>query len=199
MGEVILRIPRDLHKKLDILAEQNGVDLEQYMIYLISSNQTVASLSGQHSDEGIEHRWNYKKNGHGQDFNSGRRGNEVGRLIGQAVAEKLNMELQPGSNKGEFRGKRVVIKSARLGNSLFGITNKMVEEIDSVILAREIREGQFELYISELNNIKDKGRPTRSKGASSGKVTSFSVSEIIKNGYKFDEIKIDLPYPPNCL
>ncbi len=38
------------------------------------------------------------------------RGNEVGRFIGQTVADYLNIELKQGSNQGDYKGRNVVIK-----------------------------------------------------------------------------------------
>lgn len=134
----------------------------------------------------------------GQDKNSGRRGNEIGRLIGEAVAKKLNISLDVGSNKGRIGKTCIVIKSAHIGNPQFGITNKMAEEIDEIILAKEKIVGVFDLYKVEFNKIKETGKPTRSKGASSGKVTNYRVSEVVSKGIIFDTIEIKLQDPPNC-
>lgn len=132
-----------------------------------------------------------------QTTESGRRGNEIGRLIGQAVAVKLGIQLKKGSNKGAFNGGKAVIKSARIGNSQFGITNRMLDEIQVVILAKETLENSFNLYKVDCKKLIGSGKPTASKGNSAGKVTNFSVSSAISAGELIGQIIIELPYPPN--
>jgi len=194
-GRVLVRMPTDLHKRLAYLAKQHNVSLNQYIVFLLSINQSRAMFNEQCQKEDLAEQFQRIKEESkmGQDTLSGRQGNEVGRLIGQSVAQKLGINLEPGSNKGIFKNRVVVIKSVRIGNSQFGITNKMTEEIKEVILAKEIMKGVFELYKVEFDKIKGKGRPTRSKGSSSGKVTNFSVSEVVSHGDKFDTLKIDIP------
>jgi len=199
-GNVIVRMPKELHKRLALKAKQNNVSLNVYIVYLLTASETYLSQGTPMPSfvkmdlklEDVKERMVMS-----QDKNSGRRGNEVGRLIGEAVAKRLNISLEPGSNKGKIGDKLVVIKSARIGNPQFGITNKMAEEIDEIILAKEKTQGVFELYKVEFNKIKDTGKPTRSKGASMGKVTNYRVSEVVNCGTKFDIIEIKLPYPPN--
>ena len=189
-------MPNSLHQKLDLLAKRNNTSLNHYIIYLLSSNEAVTSCEESptlNKDE--KELLNKDERIVSQDIYSGRRGNEIGRLIGQAVSKELNIRLEPGSNKGVFNGRIVVIKSARIGNNLFGITNRMAEEIEDVILAKEVSEGNFDLYTVPFNKIKDSGRPTRSKGSSSGKVTNFTVKDAISVGVKIDSVSIQLPYP----
>ncbi len=131
-----------------------------------------------------------------QDIFTGIQGNEFGRFTGQSVANQLGIDLEPGSNKGIFKSRVVVIKSARKGNSMFALTNKMADEIQDIILLKEVSEGIFELYKIEFDKVKDKGRPSQSKGKKSGKLTNFKVSEVIKYGNKFDTIKIEIDNLP---
>jgi len=198
-SRVLVRMPKELHEQLSLSAQKNDVSLNQYIVFLLSFNEAtrLAKLESNNVG-GLLSKTIKEELPMAQDANSGRRGNEVGRLIGKTVAEKLGIDLEKGSNKGLLEGKKVVIKSARLGNSRFGITNNMLEEgLDEVILAVETTEGKFDLYKTAINDLKDKGTPTRSKGPSRGKVTNFKVSDAISLGKKFDSIKIDLPYPPN--
>lgn len=129
-----------------------------------------------------------------QTTESGRQGNEVGRFIGQKIAEELDMTLENGSNKGIYSNKNVVIKSARLGNSQFGITNKMLQEIEFVILAKEIEFCNFDIYLVDIQSIISHGRPTKSKGSSAGKVTNFSVSKAMSSGSFIKHLYIQLPH-----
>lgn len=130
-----------------------------------------------------------------QDRESGKRGNDVGRFIAKKIAEYLNVKLiKPGSNEGIYDGKRVVIKSARYKNSKYGITNKMLERIQSVIVVREIdTDGTFEIFNVPIEKIKDEGTPTRSKGPSKGKVINFNVSKSVKKGHKIGQLIIEIP------
>jgi hypothetical protein len=193
-GRVLVRMPTDLHARLAFLARQHNVSLNQYIVFLLSINQSHAVFNEQCQKEDLVDQFQRIKEESrmGQDTLSGRQGNEFGRKIGQLVAQKLGINLEPGSNKGRYEGRVVVIKSVRIGNSQFGITNKMAEEVNSVILAKEINNGLFELYKIEFKKIRSKGRPTRSKGSSSGKVTNFSVSEAINHGEKFDILQMSL-------
>jgi len=197
-GRVLLRMPTDLHRRLALLAKQHNVSLNQYIVFLLSINESRAMFEQcQKQDLAEQFRKIKEESKMGQDTLSGRRGNEVGRFIGQSVAQKLGINLESGSNKGIYQGRVVVIKSVRIGNTQFGITNKMADEIHDVILAKEDKEDHFELYKVEFNKIKGNGRPTRSKGSSSGKVTNFKVSEVVSYGNKFDHLEINLPYPLN--
>lgn len=194
-GKLLLRMPTELHRRLDLLATRNKTSINQYIVNLLANSEFVSNFTETtNPGEHLEKILVKEERPLGQDASTGRRGNEVGRIIGQSIAHKLNINLEPGSNKGLLNGRTVVIKSARKGNNLFGITNRMAEDIEDVILAKEIDEGYFELYRVKFNTIKDSGRPTRSKGSSSGKVTNYSLSEAISKGVKFASIKVDLPY-----
>jgi hypothetical protein len=131
-----------------------------------------------------------------QNTESGRRENEVGRNIGKEVASMLGITREKGSNKGVYHGKYIVIKSARLHNTQFGITNKMMNEVEVVILAKEISNYVFQLYPVDIHKI-GAGKPTASKGNSAGKVTNFPIALAIEEGTTIGQIRIDLPYPPN--
>jgi hypothetical protein len=121
---------------------------------------------------------------------NGRLANELGRLIGQAVAEKFHIKLCPGSNKGIYESRSVVIKSAHLGNIRFGITNKMMGEVDDVIFAREVAAGFFRIYLVELQKIIHTGIPTASLGRSKGRVTTFNGTEAISKGSMIGILKV---------
>lgn len=117
-----------------------------------------------------------------QDANSGRKANKLGRFLGKDVAEYLGIELEDGTNKGKFREKLIVIKSASKDNDRFGITNKMLNSIEGVIIAKESQEGFFDLYMVPIESIIDTGRPAG--GKNKGKVTNFSVGDAISNSEK---------------
>ncbi len=187
-GTVLVRMPKQLHQKVATLAKENGVSINQYIIYLLTMGTTEDTILGSKENHLLGEGFSV-----GQDQISGKKGNEVGRLVGKVVAEKLGITLEKGSNKGLFNKRIVVIKSARIGNSMFGITNTMTKEIQDVILVKETTEGIFDMYLVEFNKFKDTGTPTRSKGSSSGRVTNYRVKNALSNGKKIGTVSIDLP------
>ena len=193
-GKILIRIPKELHQKIAMLAEKNDESINTYILYLLTMATTydITQRPGQKEKKQILEEVSTV----GQDQTSGQRGNETGRLIGKAVAEELGIELKKGSNKGIYNGRTAVIKSARIGNTMFGVTNKMAEEIQDVILVQETTEGLFDMYITDFSKVKNTGSPTRSKGRSSGRVTNYRVRHAIAYGKKIGTISIDLPYPP---
>lgn len=188
-GRFLVRMPRELHIKLAQLAEKNGVSLNTYIVFLLSRALPEPSNTEDVKEEVLKFK---EKNLPGQDFNSGRRGNEIGRFLGQYIARKLGIQLEEGSNKGIYKDRVVVIKSARIKNSQFGITNRMAEDIQDVILAKEIREGHFDLFLVEFDKIRDTGRPSVSRN-NRGRVTNYRVSQAISEGEKIGSIQVDLP------
>lgn len=198
-GKFLLRMPAELHEKLMQSAEKNNISLNQYIVYLLSKSEySLDSLTMARTNTSLNQYLIKEENSNmSQSTESGRRGNEVGRIVGQAVAVKLDIELEEGSNKGVYNGRKAVIKSARIDNSQFGVTNRMLQEIQDVILAKEVSENNFELYRVDYQNLINTGKPTASKGSSASKVTNFSVSTAVSAGELIGQIFIELPYPPH--
>ena len=203
-GRIFVRVPRELHQKLAILAEYNGVDIDQYVTYLLSSNKALidsnpaAELSAE-APSLVKPREKRGRKPKMQPLavvpaSEGKKkeGGNIGRTIGKAIAEKLGIELESASNKGVYHGKSVVIKSARIGNTLFGVTNKMLSEIEEIILAKETANGQFELYLVAVSAISGRGWPTGGKSGGVSRVTNFSVNDAIAQGELFDTISIEV-------
>jgi len=46
MGRFTLRIPKTLHHELEALAKEEGISLNQYIIYVLTQKVTVAKLGG---------------------------------------------------------------------------------------------------------------------------------------------------------
>lgn len=199
-GKLLVRMPIELHKKLALAAKDNKTSLNQYIVYLLSKNEF--SIQDEPKSKSVNsldlYQYIKEDTNMAQTAESGRRGNEVGRLVGQTVAAKLGMQLEEGSNKGVFNNNKAVIKSARIGNSQFGVTNRMLQEIQYVILAKEVSVNNFELYSVDSTKLINAGRPTASRGSSAGKVTNFSVSNAVSIGEHIGQVYSELPYPPNC-
>jgi|GEM_PF-4173005 hypothetical protein len=127
-----------------------------------------------------------------QDANSGRYGNTTGRLIARKVAEFLGTTLVKASNECLYNSKVTVIKSTKYRNNKIGITKKMLERVEQVILASQhTADGNFTLYTVSMKDILDFGTETRSKGASKDKVICFTVPKAIKYGSRVGDVEID--------
>src|SRR4051794_20833006 len=83
-----------------------------------------------------------------QDRESGARAAQRGHERAARPAEILGAKkLSKGSNECMYEGKRVVIKSASIGNQYVGVLTGMLERIDSVIGAFEEKDGSFALWM----------------------------------------------------
>lgn len=188
----LLRLPEQLHHELAERAKANNKSLNSYILYLLTKNIEVSPIiENQYnltSEPENVHRYNTVKTG--QNIETGRAANEFGRFLGKMIADHFGIKLEANSNKGTFRNRRVVIKSARKNNTQFGITNRMLNEIQDVLLAKESSRNVFDLYIVPIEKILDSGKPAGGKNRN--KVTNFSVAFAISNGEKIDTVNVDL-------
>ncbi len=122
----------------------------------------------------------------------GRNANLMGRYIAGEIAEAIGTELESGlSNECSYKNKNCVIKTARIGNNLFGITKKMHERLGAVILAVETVPGDFDVFYILMENLMDEVSNTGEKSGR-GKVISYNVSEAMDIGEKLISVQIDL-------
>ena len=124
------------------------------------------------------------------DAENGRRANKTGKHIAQEVAVALKVKLiSEKSNECIYNGKCGVIKSASKGNGLFGITNRMHERIEMVILAVETEIHKFDVYLISLEKLIQNCMTTGERSGK-GKVTSYRVSNATDLGNKILEIEL---------
>ncbi len=127
-----------------------------------------------------------------QNRETGRIANRIGRYIAGKIAESLGTELiSENSNECEYDGSRCVIKTARSGNNLFGITKRMHERLDNVLLAVESKLNNFDVYIIEMETLLSRCATT-GENSGKGKVTSYAVYDAISLGKKIRTVEIDL-------
>lgn len=106
-----------------------------------------------------------------QDQTTGAAGNEFGRENAKKLAKSLGAKLtKPGSNEARWDGKLVALKSAAPGTKSVGVTYLMLDRIDEVVAALQREDGAFDLYSLSAAAFRSAMTPTRSKGASSGRV-----------------------------
>ena len=70
---------------------------------------------------------------------------EWGRKTAQAIASVLGAEFKKHtSNEATFKGKTIVIKCAAPATNSVGITFKMLDRLDSIVVAFKGDDGSFE-------------------------------------------------------
>ena len=118
-----------------------------------------------------------------QDRSSGAEGDRYGREFGRRVAAALGAEvLGNGSNECLLNGERVVIKCAHEGTKSVGVSVKMLERIKAVLGAFEEADGSYRVLRLPVQQCANVSTPTRSRGASSGKVGIIQRSVFESEG-----------------
>jgi len=80
----------------------------------------------------------------------------------QRVAECLGADVLPGaSNNANWNGKRINVKSARLGNTKIGATLNNLAWADSIIAAIQENNEYFGLYEVTSDWFRNQMRPSR--------------------------------------
>jgi len=106
-----------------------------------------------------------------QGRSSGAEGDRYGREFGRRIAAALGAKpLTNGSNECSLNGERVVIKCAHEGTRSVGVSYKMFERIKAVLGAFEDGNGSYRVLRLPVERCASISTPTRSRGASLGKV-----------------------------
>ncbi|MDU0343021.1 hypothetical protein [Bosea rubneri] len=102
----------------------------------------------------------------GQDRETGAAGNAYGHRIGKAIAALLQLEkLSDRSNEVRWRGGSAVIKCCGPHTKSFGVTKKMLERIDAVLIACEDDSGNIELIELAVDRFREGMTDSRSSSA----------------------------------
>lgn len=85
--------------------------------------------------------------GDGQTAESGRQASKRGRNLSGQIAKTLGGEHSGGpGNEYLIDGRRICIKIAAGNNNRYAVYDNMLDRIDAVYAAKEIRPGIFQLY-----------------------------------------------------
>jgi len=97
-----------------------------------------------------------------QNRETGRAAVAFARESFKRVAECLGAEVLPGaSNNAKWNGKRINVKSARLGNTQTGATLNNLAWADSIIAAIQENNEYFGLYEVTSDWFRDQMHPSR--------------------------------------
>jgi hypothetical protein len=126
-----------------------------------------------------------------QDSDSGAAGNAFGRTTAPKIAAAIGAKMVGrGSNEAPWNGRRIVIKSARSSTSSIGVTYRMLEYLDAVVAGFENPDGSFDLFELSPNTFKKLMSPTRSNGASSGRVGIVARQAIRESGNSLANVRL---------
>ena len=115
-------------------------------------------------------------------------GLETARRIAKSLGAKKVGNLR--SNEYDLDGKRIVIKCARTTTNSVGVPYHMLERLDAVIGSFEAEARTYELYEMTPKMYKENMRPTRSKGASFGRVGMVRKSTFINKCKRINTVKL---------
>ena len=127
-----------------------------------------------------------------QDRESGAAAVEYGLETARRIAKVLGATKIGNSRSNEYglNGKRIVIKCAGATTNSVGVPYHMLERLDAVIGSFETEAGTYELYEMTPKMFKEDMRPTRSKGASSGRVGMVRKSTFVNKCKRIDTVKL---------
>ncbi len=107
-----------------------------------------------------------------QGQESGARAAKYGLLTAKKIAEKLGGKKigNARSNEYEIDNKKVVIKCAKVKTNNIGVEYHMLDRISAILGAFETEDGTYNIYEIKPDIFRESMRPTKSKGASAGRV-----------------------------
>lgn len=106
-----------------------------------------------------------------QDRDSGLEASRYGHVCARLIAKAIGAEMMSEkSNECLWNGRRVVIKTAHNRTTSVGVLYEMVDRIKAVIGAFEGNDGSYRVMQLPIERCAAVMRPTRSRGASAGRV-----------------------------
>lgn len=125
-----------------------------------------------------------------QDRTTGAEGNACGHECGAKIAAALGAtKFKPTSNECLLDGQRVVIKCAHKANTKVGVLHDMLKRIVAVIGAFEERDGSYTLLRLPADDYILNMKPTRSQGASAGKVGVVDRDIFYREGSRVRSVR----------
>jgi hypothetical protein len=114
-----------------------------------------------------------------QNRETGARADRFGREMADRIARTLGTRLiTKNSNEINYKGKRIVIKSAQKNVPQIGVSLKMLKRIKGIIAVLEEKEGKYTLYKITPQWYKLEMTPSKSKSPSACKVMMVSCKRI---------------------
>ena len=126
-----------------------------------------------------------------QDQESGSRASRWGHANAKRIAAAIGASIPSGrSNECLFTGQRVVIKSAAPRTGSVGVTYRMLGRIDLVIGAFQVDGRTFDVRSLPVADFRAATRPTRSRGASAGKVGIVERDTFFNKGRPIQRVQL---------
>jgi hypothetical protein len=127
-----------------------------------------------------------------QNHQSGAEGNAFGRSAASKIARALGATMsRKGSNEAMLDGRHIVIKCARRCTQSVGVSRQMLPTLDAVIGAFEKDDGAFDVFSLDADIYRQRMTPTRSRGASAGRVGIVTKRVFTDEGKRIRRLSID--------
>ena len=126
-----------------------------------------------------------------QDQESGAAGDTFGTETAPLIAKAIGATMVGAySNEANYLGERVVIKCAGRRTTSVGVTYLMLKRLKKVIAAFQLDNGSFEVFALPAATYQKEMRPTKSQGASAGRVGIVSKRLFVTRGQRIGSTKI---------
>jgi hypothetical protein len=127
-----------------------------------------------------------------QDRKSGANAVEYGIATAKEIAKELGAIKvgNPRSNEYELAGKKIVLKCAKSKTTNVGVAYHMLERLEAIYGCFETDDDSYDIYKLPTAIYSENMRPTRSKGASAGRVGIVSKKLFLTEGEFIQSIKL---------
>ena len=96
-----------------------------------------------------------------------------------------------GSNEATLDGRHIVIKCARRRTRSVGVSLQMLPTLAAVLGTFEQDDGTFEVFSLDADIYRARMTPTRSRGASAGRVGMVTKRVFTNEGERMQRLTID--------
>lgn len=126
----------------------------------------------------------------GQDRETGAAGNAYGHRMGKAIATLMQLDrLSDRSNEVRWRDGTAVIKCCGPRTTSFGLTRKMLDRIDAILVACEDNRGNVEIIELSVDRFRQSMIDSCSSSAAGGRVKQVRRSLAYQNGSRLCVLK----------
>lgn len=127
-----------------------------------------------------------------QDQESGAAASAWGRETAIKIARAIGATAPNGlSNECRLNGDPIVIKCAAVNTDQVGVTYRMLTHLRYVVGAFQQPDGSFDLYSLTPDQYAESQRPTRSRGASAGRVGKVRRKLFETKGKYLRSVRVD--------